>query len=169
MGVPTPSIEPPAAIAMSSPPISPLTYNASEDDTLMYAWSHNSGVMAEEDSQSDCNGSPVNCGDDSGHNNNKDNNKQSDNKHKSKHHRIISEELDYITELDPTPRAGNATHHRKDDGKTPRASNKMSDSSVTGVLAGQRNGGAEVGVAVTAAASAAGEYCGFDCMIIVTN
>jgi hypothetical protein len=90
-----------------SPPISPLTYNASEDDALFSSWSIADDI----------------------HNNSNSNNNDT----LSNRHRIISQELDLaISEL-ATPKAG----HRND-GKTPKTSNKMSDS-VNGVLAGQRN------------------------------
>jgi hypothetical protein len=90
-----------------SPPISPLTYNASEDDALFSSWS---------------------IADDHNSNNSNKNNDTLSNRQ-----RIISQELDLaISEL-ATPKAG----HRND-GKTPKTSNKMSDS-VNGVLAGQRN------------------------------
>ena len=118
----------PPTTLLSSPPISPLTYNASTDEDTLYAWSNNLTQSIEESNQ------------------------------QLPRQRIDSEDLHHIICTEKTPKAGVASsHHRQHsitapspsnnnnhlsslDTKTPKASNKtMSTVSVQGVLAGERN------------------------------
>ena len=174
-----------------SPPLSPLTYNASDDD--IYVWSVNSNDctgVGDGEARNGCHNIHALVGNIDGHIHSNDSNgnrpnstDNSSNNSRRHHHRIISEELAYIQELEPTPKAGNATNNKKrvnnstnspsqSDRKnrkkktpsptsdqqvgknrsrpTPRSSHKkhtsrnntqplkMSDSSIHGMLSGQR-------------------------------
>ncbi|KAL3794372.1 hypothetical protein HJC23_012909 [Cyclotella cryptica] len=97
-----------------SPPISPLTYDPSNEDLSAYQWSYEHIGHSDSDT--------IN------------------NKATTKHERIVSEELGYIVSaLEATPKAGVASDRRRLQNQS-NNSNMNDTCSVRDVMAGERNG-----------------------------
>jgi hypothetical protein len=107
--------------APASPPLSPLTYDLSNEDLSAYQWSYENIGGGNSDGESVINQTAT------------------------QHERIVGQELGHIVSaLEATPKAGVASDRRRLQNRSHNA-NMNDASSVHGVLAGERNAGTKDG------------------------